>query len=313
MSEIPERIREMAAQREEARRRRDFAGADAIRDRIRAAGFEIVDAPDGSPVLSPVEEPRRRRFRGSAEVPRAEPDPEVDCSVVWLTESWPGDVGRGIASFRRHHSRLRVQHVVVVTDGAGAGWPEDVEVIDVDPSVGWSALRNAGLRRAAGRIVAIADGSIEAEGDVLTALAAALDDPSVGLAGPFGVVSRDLREFQESPGPDVDAIEAYLIAGRRDVLGDRIRFDERFMFYRSADLELSFQAKALGLRCVVVPGPVGRHVHRTWEATPDHERRRLSKRNFYRFLDRWRSRSDLLEANGRGSRRDGIGEPPGRP
>ena len=37
-----------------------------------------------------------------------------------------------------------------------------------------------------------------------------------------------------------------------------------------------------------------RHEHRGWTSLPEAERDRLSKRNFYRFLDRWRDRPDLL-------------------
>jgi hypothetical protein len=46
---------------------------------------------------------------------------------------------------------------------------------------------------------------------------------------------------------------------------------------------------------VAVAGlPLTKHEHRLWEATPPDERDRLSKRNFYRFLDRWGKRADLL-------------------
>ena len=38
---------------------------------------------------------------------------------------------------------------------------------------------------------------------------------------PFGIVTDDLREFRDSPGPDVDAIEGYLMAMRREVLRNR--------------------------------------------------------------------------------------------
>ena len=47
-------------------------------------------------------------------------------------------------------------------------------------------------------------------------------------------------------------------------------------------------------RATVTPVPIRRHEHRMWTATPEEERARLSKRNFYRFLDRWRGRTDLL-------------------
>jgi hypothetical protein len=37
-----------------------------------------------------------------------------------------------------------------------------------------------------------------------------------------------------------------------------------------------------------------KHEHRLWEATEPGERDRLSRRNLYRFLDRWGKREDLL-------------------
>src|SRR5204862_2114364 len=118
----------------------------------------------------------------------------------------------GIASFGWGHAGSKVQHVVVEASDEPGDWPGEVEVIRVDPSLGWGVARNAGLRRAAGRIVIVADGSVEARADVFGPLEAALADPTIGVAGPFGIVSDDLREFRESEGPEVDAIEAYLLA-----------------------------------------------------------------------------------------------------
>jgi len=40
--------------------------------------------------------------------------------------------------------------------------------------------------------------------------------------------------------------------------------------------------------------PVSKHEHRMYHSTPPAERDRLSKRNYYRFLERFRDRSDLL-------------------
>jgi GT2 family glycosyltransferase len=296
VTEVPEDVRRLAAEREGARRGRDFALADRLRDRIREAGFDVVDTPRG-PELSPA----------TAGAPRAEPPvygrsedvpslldraPWAECSVQWMVQGWPEDVERGIRSFGAGPD---VQHVVVdASDSAAGAWPEDVEVVRFEPAMGWAAARNAGLRRAAGRIVVLVDGSVEATGDVLGPLRSALDDPTVGVTGPFCLVSDDLREFREAGGPEVDAVEGYLMAFRRELVEGGLRFDEKFRFYRTADIELSFQIKAMGLRATVTPVPVERHEHRMWVSTPEEERARLSKRNFYRFLDRWRSRSDLL-------------------
>jgi hypothetical protein len=43
-----------------------------------------------------------------------------------------------------------------------------------------------------------------------------------------------------------------------------------------------------------VPVPVVKHEHRMWEAATEGQRISWSKRNFYRFLDRWRDRWDLV-------------------
>ena len=117
----------------------------------------------------------------------------------------------------------------------------------------------------------------------------------VGIAGPFGIVTHDLREFEEAPAPGpCDAVEGYCLAMRRDVLAEVGGVDERFRWYRTADIDLSFRVKDRGLRAEVVPVPVIKHEHRMWFETDPVDRGRWSKRNFYRFLDRWRDRWDLV-------------------
>jgi cysteinyl-tRNA synthetase len=55
-AQAPDRVRELAEQRERARRERDFAAADKLRDEIAAQGWEIRDGPDG-PELIPATGP----------------------------------------------------------------------------------------------------------------------------------------------------------------------------------------------------------------------------------------------------------------
>lgn len=304
--EVPEEVRGLVAEREEARRNRDFAAADALRDRIAAAGFEVTDTPEGTRVHAASAPPLPRPVPPAAVESVLDRPPTFDATVHWIVEGWPEDAVRGVAAFRRHHPSLAVQHVVVdVTEGDGP-WPGDAEVLRLVRGTGWAEARNAGLRRTLGRIVVVADGSVEPEGDVLGRLERTLEDPGVGLTGPFGIVTDDLREFHESPGPDVDAVEGYLMALPRRLLAEEgLGFDPGFRFYRTADIELSFRVKALGLRVVVTDVPVVRHEHRMWTATPEDERERLSRRNFRRFLDRWRDRGDLTVRAA--SRREGPG------
>ena len=50
MSEIPDEIRRLATERDERRASKDFAGADALRERIAQLGYRVTDGPDGPQV-----------------------------------------------------------------------------------------------------------------------------------------------------------------------------------------------------------------------------------------------------------------------
>jgi cellulose synthase/poly-beta-1,6-N-acetylglucosamine synthase-like glycosyltransferase len=292
--DVPDEVHRLAAERQQRREQKDFAAADDLRDRITALGYRVVDGPAGATIeRSAPRERIRRRARDVASV--LDEPAAADVTVQWLVEGWPEDVVRALDAFRANGGDRTVQYVVVdLTETDPSAYGPDVEVIVLEPGTGWGAGRNAGLRRSLGRLVLVVDGSIEPTGDVLGPLESALADPGVGVAGPFGISTNDIRDFHESEGPDVDAVEGYLMAFRRDVIRDAGLFDEKFTWYRTADIELSFRLKDAGYRAVVVDVPVERHEHRMWASTSPSERDRLSRRNFYRFLDRFRDRFDLL-------------------
>ena len=287
----------MAEARARARAAKDYAAADALRDELAAAGWTVVDEPDGGWRLEPMQAEPPPVPLDPHEVPSLlDAPPTDDVSVHWVAEGWPGDIARAIASLRAHQGSRRVHWVVAdVTGEDSAAFGEGVEVLALAPGTGWAAAANAGLRRATGRIVIVMDGSVEAAGDVFGPLEAALAEPGVGIAGPFGIVTHDLRQFDEAPGAGpCDAIEGYCMAMRRETVALVDGFDEKFRWYRTADIELSFRVKDRGLRTDVVPLPVIKHEHRMWFETEPAARATWSKRNFYRFLDRWRDRWDLV-------------------
>jgi hypothetical protein len=307
MTDVSDEVRTLADERREARAAKDFARADALRDAIAALGFRVVDSPEGSTFepLAPAEaEPARLRPRDVPSV--LDEPPTCDVSVHWVIEGWPEDVVRALAGFRAHEGGRDVQYVVAdVTETDPAVYGDGVEVLALEAGTGWGAARNAGLKRSRGRIVLVMDGSVEPTGDVLGPLELALADPGIGVCGPFGIVTRDLQQFEESGGVGadrrVDAIEGYLMAFRRDVLGDAGLFDEKFRWYRTADIECSFRVRDMGLRAIVVDVPVDKHEHRMWFQTDPAERGKWSKRNYYRFLERFRGRFDLLVTRDEGS------------
>jgi GT2 family glycosyltransferase len=175
----------------------------------------------------------------------------------------------------------------------------NVELVRTSARLGWAAALNIGLRRAAGEVVIVMDTSVEPTGDVVTPLVTSLADEGVAVAGAFGLRSADLRRFEEVTDGDAAAIEGYLLAVRRDVAAAAGPLDEAFRFYRNLDIWWSLVLRDRGegvtprRATVVAELPLVRHEHRGWTSVPEAERDRLSKRNFYRFLDRFRDRLDL--------------------
>ena len=274
----------------ERRRARDFSSADAIRQRLQAGGWDVVDRAEGSELHA-------------VKAPATAPSPTTRAfTLLTVVHGWRPDAERWLLSVFTH---CKADFEALVVDNSGdariAGWlatraAQRLRVVTLDPPLGFAAAVNGGIEAAAGDVVVLFDPGVELTGDAVTPLLGALSDPKVVVAGPFGLRHQGgMKEFAESPGPEVDAIEGYCMAFRRTDALALNGFDPRFRFYRMADVEFSFRLRDRGGRAVVVPDlPLVRHEHRLWEATEPAERDRLSKRNTYRFLDRWRDRNDLL-------------------
>ena len=294
-SRPPEAVTSLLAERAAARAERDWAAADALRDRIRELGWDPVDGPSGwaaRPWLPPVSDPDL--------APRIDEPASLRSSVVLIVDDHPDDLARFLSALGRHPLPAETELIVVANapsdgiDDALARGPEST-VLRSATRLGWADAANLGMRRAIGAVVVLVNTSLEPDGDWLSPLLAAFDDATVGIAGGWGVRSGDGRHFSAAQPGAVDAVEGYCLAVRREALRQSGGFDHRFRWYRNADLDLSFAVRAAGWHAIQTdPLPLLRHEHRDWSALPDDERDRLSKRNFYRFLKHWGDRRDLL-------------------
>ncbi|HJP70578.1 MAG TPA: glycosyltransferase [Candidatus Limnocylindria bacterium] len=295
---VPPDVRRLLDERAAARQARDFDRADALRDQIAGLGWEVQDAGAASSA--------RPMLAGTSAVDDGsvlDQPPTVDASVQLAAEDHVDDFVRAVRGLATHPPASPWELLVVDNaasfDVAGALASEPLPVDPVNLAaparLGWADARTLGLQRSRGEITILLDTSLEPAGDFVTPLLRAFDDASVGLAGGWGVTSADARQFEDAPPGEVDAIEAYCLAIRREALRAIGGFDRRFRYYRNADLDFSFAVRDAGWRAVrTEPLPLVRHEHRGWESLPEEERERLSRRNFYRFLDRWRDRPDLL-------------------
>ncbi|MBA2381942.1 MAG: glycosyltransferase [Chloroflexi bacterium] len=305
---IPDKILSLAHDRAAAREDHNWEEADRLRADIEAAGWKVVDRGTDfalEPAHAPtVAEGEIVRYGSTAAVPsRLDEPPTGIATVVLVATDWPDDVARALAAVRAS-APAGTEYVVIADrpspeqDAVLPVGEDEVEVVRTSERLGTAAAWNIGIRRATGPVVVIVDTSVEPTGDIVSPLAAALQDSTVGVVGGFGIVSEDLRKFDDAPAGDVTAVEGYAIAFRRGDAAERGPLDERFRYYRNLDIWWSLALRDEGQgspprRAVAVEIPAIRHEHRGWTSLPEAERDRLSKRNFYRIIDRFGWRRDL--------------------
>ena len=300
----PPEIIALLDERSDARSARDWGRADALRDEMAARGWEVQDGARGSTVrpLLPAE-PAATGYASPDDLASLLDQPAtVTASVQVVAEDHRYDLQRLLDGLTAHPPSVSWELVVIANapsfelDPIGPVVPgAETTLLRTSQRLGWADSRTLGMRRSRGEMTVLLDTSLEPTGDFLQALSAAFADTSVGIAGGWGVTSGDGRSFEDAPPGEVDAVEGYCLAVRREALRAVGGFDRRFRFYRNADLDFSFALRDGGWRAVrTSPLPLVQHAHRGYESLPEAERDRLSKRNFYRFLEHWGDRRDLL-------------------
>jgi hypothetical protein len=329
----PAAVLDAAQRRSDARAAQDWATADELRAEIEAAGWRVTDSGTAFR-LEPahpadVEHGGEIRYGRSDAVPsRLDEAPTGIATVVLAIELGDPAAVDAVTATARHVPEGAA--LVVVGDGIGDATALGIhaaldaspialgsnELVRMSQVVGRAAALNAGIRRAAGAAVVVLDASIQPTGDVVSPLVAALEDPGVAVAGPFGLWSTDLRRFEEvvpsgSVAVEVAAVQGYCMAFRRADAIERGPLGEGFRFYRNLDIWWSLALRDADedgppKRALAVPDlPLVRGEPWAWTSTPQRERDRLSKRNFYRVLDSFRDRLDLaVPARGDEPRRD---------
>jgi hypothetical protein len=252
----PAEISHLVRERAEARARRDWSTADALKDQIEALGWRVTDHGRRTSVSqaapATLEVAGEIRYGSASVVPSALAEPATTAWTVAIVASEsPDRVSRLLAGLRAH-APAGTQVVVVANDPSEAqaaalqpGAPDrapigggDLELLRTSTRLGAAAAFNMCLRRASGKMVLLADGSAWPAGDALTPLAAELADPSIAAVGGFGLVSPAggplkpgslERDGDPAPRLNVVALEAGWLAFRRAEYRALGPLDERFV------------------------------------------------------------------------------------
>lgn len=311
---VPQPVLDAAHARSAARAARQWDEADRLRVEIEAAGWRVIDSGTNFR-LEPATPPDAIdgdlvRYGSSAAVPSllAE-ESAARATVMIVATDAPAADGRSISGAL---AQLGAEdRLLVLVDGPDPGLesqlgilPTGVEVIRTARRLGAGAALNIGLRRATGEIVILLDAAVEPVGDFITPLISALSDRHVVVAGARGRRTPDLRGYEEVlHAGEVTTIAHGAVAFRR---ADGIAagpVDEAFSSARHFDTWWSLVLRAGSgtseggsVRKAVVVGdlPVrlidGVDVPMT--EAPDAARQ--ARRNFYRVLNQFRDRPDLL-------------------
>lgn len=303
---IPPDILALSHERDTLRKRGRYARADELKQQIEEAGYGIKDNPHGAHlIILPSIEIDGEVFRTARQVPSLLQIPDRCLfSVNMLARNNFEQVQRCIESILRFAGPDTFE--IMLVDNASQddvySWAKELQqevtnlhIVHTSRQTGEAEARNIGLKQSTGKYILLFDPRIELLGDVFTPLAQTLADGNTGITGLRGLLTEDLRHFEESSASEVEAIDASCMAFPRKLLRKTGLFDERYRYPYYMDIDFNFAIRDTGARAVVTPNlPLLSHPMQPDVDLPDAERTRLTKRNYYRFLEKWGQREDLL-------------------
>jgi lipopolysaccharide/colanic/teichoic acid biosynthesis glycosyltransferase/GT2 family glycosyltransferase len=191
--------------------------------------------------------------------------------------------------------------IIVVDDGSIDRTGEVAEQCEVrlirQAHAGPAAARNRGAEEAQGDLLLFTDADCAPAPDWMERMAGAFSDPEVvGAKGTYRTNQRALvarfvqveyeKKYARMLGRDqIDFVDTYSAAYRRDVFLANCGFEARFSTSSVEDQEFSFRLARKGYRLVFVPEAVVYHVHDTTPA--EYWRRKFNIGYWKALLLRW--------------------------
>jgi glycosyltransferase involved in cell wall biosynthesis len=303
---IPDDILALSHERDMLRRKGQYDRADYLKRQIEEAGYAIKDNPRGAHlVILPGVDVDGTEYRTTRHISSLLDEPDTCLfSVNILARNSLEQTQRCIESILRSPG-ADDKEIILVDNASDDGlsiWADALRcserrlhVLRLTRLTGEAEARNIGLKQSRGRYILLIDTALELTGNIFAPLQKTLENSTVGVTGWRGLRTDDLRHFEESSTPEVDVIDARCMAFRRSLLKKVGLFDERFRFPTYMDVDFNFAVRDSGASVVITPNLPATYLPAVQDVRfSDAERTRLTKRNFYRFLEKWGDRDDLL-------------------
>jgi GT2 family glycosyltransferase len=303
---IPPEILALSHERDLLRRRGQYERADVLKRQIEDAGYAVKDNPRGAHlVILPGVEVDGKEYRTARQLPSMIDEPDTCLfSVMLVGRNNAEQTRRCIESVLRYAGDTSLE--ILLIDNASQDdidlWAMAIQqqeprlhLLRTSRAMGAAEAYNVGLKQCRGRYILLLDASIELTGDIFTPLEKTFSTDQVGVTGLRGLCTYDLRHFEESQEPEVEVIDGHCLAFKRSLLKEAGLFDERYRYPHYMDIDFNFALRDQGVQAVVTPAlPLVCHPTIQDTTLSDAERTRLTKRNFYRFLEKWGGREDLI-------------------
>ncbi len=289
---VPDSIRQLAQERLDARAARDFAKADALRQEILQAGYEVLDVADGFDfkVKSPyITYPFPRDIRPI--------DTSDDISVAMIIDGFTDDAVETVKSIKAYATC----GIVLLCIGDAGKLVDEMDdrtyLIALNTGASWGEAANALLNKINSKYLIIMDPSTRFTGDAITPLLSELEKgefTGVGWRGGLVNIDDEWRSVDDKGDGEVDVLFSYFMALNREHALEAGGFNARAIYYRNADMEFSLKLRHAGGRLLQMALPLeqGRH-HGYHDADPEY-REVQSKKNYDRILERFRGKSAIL-------------------
>jgi len=289
---VPDSIRQLAQERLDARAARDFAKADALRQEILQAGYEVLDIADGFDfrIKAPyITYPFPRDIRPI--------DTSDGISVAMIIDGFTDDAVETVKSIKAH----TICGIVLLCIGDAGKLVDEMDehtyLIALNAGASWGEAANALLNKINSKYLILMDPSTRFTGDAIAPVIAELEKgeyAAVGWRGGLINIDDEWRSVDDKGDGEVDVLFSYFMGLNRAYVLEAGGFNARAIYYRNADIEFSLKLRHAGGRLLQMALPLeqGRH-HGYHDADPEY-REVQSKKNYDRILERFRGKSAIL-------------------